>query len=261
MQFNDELNFNGVVLFVENSESDYLRIIVAFNKKIEDLPDLSKFELESNSGNWVIKGQEWTIRTQILEIIKWIFIQSFSKDPVESSFLYFSELMRIIESKQISKKNFGMLGEILFAYYNKLDARAINKWLNTKNRSFDFDTSDHYYEIKTKSIIDNEIVINLSYNQLTSLANNSTSLILVDVNSSKYSIERNKLISHFQNIPLQSDTLNSIIECLVVFDYLDFFNFNVLKYTGPEIKINIDEKIIGINCKVKFDLQQDFVNF
>lgn len=261
MQFNDEATINGVVLYVENSESDFLHIIIAFNEEIKDLPGICKFELESDSVNRVVRGKEWTIRAQILDIVKWIFIQSFSNERIENSFLYFTELMQIIEHKQITRKNFGMLGEILFAYNLKLDAIVINKWLNTKNRSFDFDIKDHFYEIKTKSIIDNEVVLNLSYNQLTSIGNNTVSLIIVDVNSAKYSIERQKLISHFQNMPLESDTLNSIIECLAVFDYMDFFNFNMLKYSGPEIKMKIHEKIIGINCKVKFDSCQDFVNF
>ena len=259
MQFNDELTINGVVLYVENTESDILHIIVAFNDVNIVPPGNCQFELESDSVNRIVTGKEWTIKTQILDIVKWIFIQTFTNDQIEKSFLYFSRLLHIIQSKQISKVNFGMLGEILFAYHMKLDSTHINKWLSAKNSSFDFDVTNHYYEIKTKSIIDSEVILNLSYNQLISIGNSNVSLILVDMNSKQCSIERKKLINYFQDLKLDTEKINIILDCLEIFDYLEYFNFNILKYSGPEIKIIIDEKIIGINCKIKFDVQNDFI--
>jgi len=40
MQFNDVININGVVLYVEDSDSDILHIIVAFNNKNIVLPGI-----------------------------------------------------------------------------------------------------------------------------------------------------------------------------------------------------------------------------
>lgn len=261
MQFNDVININDVVLYVEDSDSDVLHIIVAFNNKNIVLPGNCQFELESDSVKRNIIGKEWSIKTQILDIVKWIFIQSFTNDQIETNFLYFSKLLQIIQSKQISKVNFGMLGEIIFAYHTQLDSIHINNWLNAKNRSFDFVISDHLYEIKTKSIVDSEVVLNLSYNQLTSIGNTNTNLILVDMNSSQYKIDRKTLLVHFQNLQLDIESLNRIQECLDVFDYMDCFNYNILKYSGPKIKFELDEKIISLNCKVKLDIIQDFTDF
>jgi hypothetical protein len=261
MQFNDEATINDVVLYVENSKSELINIIIAFNNENILIAGSSQFELENDSFKKFVIGKEWTIKSQILDIVKWIFIQSFTNDEIETSFLYFSRLLQIIQSKQISKENFGMLGEILFAYHMQLEAIEIKYWLTTKNSSFDFNISNHYYEIKTKSIIDTEVLINLSYNQVTSLSNTNVSLVLVDMNSSQYSIQRKTLINHFQNLQIDQDATNKILECLEVFNYFEHFNFNVLKYIGPKIHISLDEKIIGLDCKVKFDAQYDFSNF
>lgn len=261
MGYKDAVTINDVVLYVEEADRETIHILLAVNDIKMNIPGSLQFEIENETTKRIVIGKEWTINAQIIDIVKWIFIQSFANEDIENNFLYFSKLLQIIQTKQVTKLNFGMLGEILFAYQMKLGASDIHKWLKSKNNSFDFNVSDYYYEIKTKTIVEKEIILNLSYNQVTSLGNSNVYLILVDMNSGPYTIQYNLLVEYFQTLQLHKDSIRRILECLDVFNHFAFFRFNLLKYTGPAIKIILDEKIIGINCKVKFDAQYEFSVF
>ena len=260
MGFNDAITINDVVLYVEESDRETIQILLAVNDVNIYIPGSSMFEIENDSNKRRVIGKEWMIKTQILDIVKWIFIQSFSNPETANNFKFFSKILHMFQVKQVTKLNFGMLGEILFAYQMKCGVNDIQKWLSAKNKNFDFNISNNFYEIKTKTLIEKEVVLNLSYNQVTSIGDSNLNLVLVVINTGPYFITRLSLIEYFQSLKLRNDELDRIIECIEIFDCFEHFKFSLLKYIGRAIKIELDDRIISINCKIKFDVEYDFEN-
>lgn len=260
MYYKDVCYINGVYLFLEDSEEDHLSLIVACENEEMFSSSYSLFEIKNKTTNIQVKGMEWSVQSELTDLISWIFKRSFTKGNTKVDLKYFSDLLHLLQSNKITRTNFGMLGEILFAYHSKFDKKTLLDWTSAKNKSFDFHYEDKFYEVKTTNCLDSEVVAYFSYNQVTSLGKESVQFILIDMNGSKleYSIE--EISAYFESLYLPSDVLSEVNGCLQIFRDHDPFTFEIFVYNGPKLLLNIDDKIIGLKCKTKFDIARDFIS-
>lgn len=261
MYYKDIYCINGVYLFLEDSEEDYLGLIVACEKEEMFAGSYRTFEIKNKTTDIQIKGREWSVQSELSDLISWLFKRSFTKGDTKRNLEYFSDLLHLLQSKKLSRNSFGMLGEILFAYHTRLDRTILVDWLSAKNTSFDFQGEDKFYEVKTTNCSYSEVVLHLSYNQIKSLGNESVELLLVDMNGSKleYSIE--EISAYFESVDLPNDLLSKVSSCLQIFKDHNPFTFEIFSYNGPKLLVSLDDKIIGLKCKAKFDLETDFISF
>lgn len=261
MYYKDIYCFDGVYLFLEDSQEDYLSLIVASEKEEMFSGSYRTFEIKNETTDIQVKGREWSVQSELSDLISWLFKRSFTKGNTKRDLKYFSDLLHLLQSNKLSRSSFGMLGEILFAYHTKLDKKILVDWISAKNISFDFQGEDKFYEVKTTNCLDSEVVLHLSYNQIRSLGNASVELLLVDMNGSKleYSIE--EITAYFESLDLPDDLLSKVRGCLQIFKDHNPFTFDIFSYSGPKLLLKLDDKIIGLKCKAKFDLENDFISF
>jgi hypothetical protein len=261
MYYNDIVKINGVTLFVEESVKEFVNVIVACENEEMFSGAYSTYEIKNNTTDILIKGREWSVQSNLSELITWIFNRSFSKGDTKRDLKYFSHLLQLLKSNKITRSNFGMLGEILFAYHLKLDKETIISWLSAKNGSFDFKQQDKFYEVKTTNCLGSDVVLNLSYNQATLLGSESVELFLVDMKGSmlEYSIE--EITTYYESLELPEHLFFSIDDCLKILKDLDPFTFKIQSYSGSKLLLKLDDKIIGLKCKVKLNLKNDFISF
>jgi len=261
MHFNKLIDLNGLQLFVEETTDINSYFIIATQSQKYYHESFETYKIENESDSVIVLGQQWRLKSDIIPTALWIFKRSFEGQDDNFNFTKFIEILDLLQSEEIKIRQFYLLGEILFAYKMNLDKSQVIDWLSKKNRSFDFSIKDIFYEIKTTYVMDSNVIINLSYNQLSSLHNDSLELIIIDLNSDHYTIEIEELQLYFESMELDHEFLTIITDCLNMFDDRNKINFGVLNYIGPKILIELDSRIIQLDCKLKLDVKKDLQIF
>lgn len=260
MYYNLIISIEGISLFLEDSEKKYVSLILASedSKLFSRRP--SAFEIKYNATQRYIKGIEWQVQFQHIALLKWIFKRAFSQGNNKTNFIFFSKLLELSQSGNILTKDFGMLGEILFACHFRLNKQSIIEWLSAKNKSFDFNHQGKLYEVKTSMCSSNNVLLHLSYNQVTLLGSQEVDFILIDMNGSELEIHIEEIERYLKTIEMPEEFMTDMRICLNKFKDLSPFKFNVLNYIGPKLYLKLDDKIINLKCKVKLDVTNDFVS-